>query len=162
MSAADWRRAMNVQRTQVVGVTTTAPRVAGDVRVRRFAFENPVRPRHVLVLAFLVAYPWLATPFFTYQIGAQALALGLIALSLTFLGGAGSDSFFLALLRSLCWRRLIGHDCLILGFLFSRLSFRPHNIVSCNNRFRSRGRLGRCWLWFDFLCRRLLLDFSVN
>ena len=30
-----------------------------------------------------------ATPFFTFQIGAQALALGLIALSLTFLGGYG-------------------------------------------------------------------------
>ncbi len=41
------------------------------------------------MLAFLLAYPWFATPFFTYQIGAQALALGLIALSLTFLGGYG-------------------------------------------------------------------------
>ena len=26
-----------------------------------------------MVLAVLIAYPWLATPFFTYQIGAQAL-----------------------------------------------------------------------------------------
>jgi branched-chain amino acid transport system permease protein len=89
VSAADWRRAMNVPRAQVAGATAAVPRGAGDVRVRRFAFENPVRPRHVLVLAFLVAYPWFATPFFTYQIGAQALALGLIALSLTFLGGYG-------------------------------------------------------------------------
>ena len=48
-----------------------------------------MRPRHVVVLAFLLAYPWFATPFFTFQIGAQALALGLIALSLTFLGGDG-------------------------------------------------------------------------
>jgi branched-chain amino acid transport system permease protein len=56
---------------------------------RRPRLENPVRVRHVIVLALLVAYPWLATPFFTYQIGAQALALGLIALSLTFLGGYG-------------------------------------------------------------------------
>ena len=38
---------------------------------------------------FLLAFPWFATPFFTYQIGAQSLALGLIALSLTFLGGYG-------------------------------------------------------------------------
>jgi ABC-type branched-subunit amino acid transport system permease subunit len=30
-----------------------------------------------------------ASPFFTFQIGAQSLALGLIALSLTFLGGYG-------------------------------------------------------------------------
>jgi branched-chain amino acid transport system permease protein len=34
-------------------------------------------------------YPWVATSFFTYQIGAQALALGPIALSLTFLAGYG-------------------------------------------------------------------------
>jgi len=37
----------------------------------------------------VLLYPFVATPFFTYQIGAQALALGLIALSLTFLGGYG-------------------------------------------------------------------------
>src|SRR4029077_12630563 len=52
-------------------------------------FTNPVRPRHVVVLALALAYPWFATPFFTFQIGAQALALGLIALSLTFLAGSG-------------------------------------------------------------------------
>ena len=45
--------------------------------------------RHVFVLALLLVYPFVATPFFTYQIAAQALALGLIALSLTFLGGYG-------------------------------------------------------------------------
>jgi branched-chain amino acid transport system permease protein len=90
VSAANWRGAMNVQRPgQSVGVTTARPALAGDAHVRRFRFENPVRLRHVLVLAFLLAYPWFATPFFTYQIGAQALALGLIALSLTFLGGYG-------------------------------------------------------------------------
>ncbi|HEY9064920.1 MAG TPA: branched-chain amino acid ABC transporter permease, partial [Burkholderiaceae bacterium] len=33
--------------------------------------------------------PLFASPFFAYQIGAQSLALGLIALSLTFLGGYG-------------------------------------------------------------------------
>ena len=37
----------------------------------------------------LLAFPWVATPFVTFQIGAQSLALGLIALSLTFLGGYG-------------------------------------------------------------------------
>jgi branched-chain amino acid transport system permease protein len=45
--------------------------------------------RHVVVLAAVLIYPWVATPFFAYQIGGQALALGLIALSLTFLGGYG-------------------------------------------------------------------------
>jgi branched-chain amino acid transport system permease protein len=48
-----------------------------------------VRVRHLLVLLVVLAYPWVATPFFTFQIGAQALALGLIALSLTFLAGYG-------------------------------------------------------------------------
>jgi branched-chain amino acid transport system permease protein len=48
-----------------------------------------IRARHIVVLVALVAYPFVASPFFTYQIGAQALALGLIALSLTFLGGYG-------------------------------------------------------------------------
>ena len=45
--------------------------------------------RHVLVLLAALTYPWVATPFFTFQIGAQSLALGLIALSLTFLAGYG-------------------------------------------------------------------------
>jgi branched-chain amino acid transport system permease protein len=42
-----------------------------------------------LVLTFVLLYPLVASPFLTYQIGAQALALGLIALSLTFLAGYG-------------------------------------------------------------------------
>ena len=48
-----------------------------------------IRLRHLVVLAAVVLYPFVASPFFTYQIGAQSLALGLIALSLTFLGGYG-------------------------------------------------------------------------
>ncbi len=39
--------------------------------------------------AFVLLFPFVATPFVTFQIGAQSLALGLIALSLTFLGGYG-------------------------------------------------------------------------
>src|SRR5262245_20579631 len=53
------------------------------------ALLDGVRARHIVVLLALIAYPWLATPFFTFQIGAQSLALGLIALSLTFLAGYG-------------------------------------------------------------------------
>jgi branched-chain amino acid transport system permease protein len=52
-------------------------------------FSNRVQARHAIVLLALLVYPWVATPFLTYQIGAQSLALGLIALSLTFLGGYG-------------------------------------------------------------------------
>jgi branched-chain amino acid transport system permease protein len=81
---------MNVQnRGQLLNASTAPAPITSDSGVRRFRFENPVRARHIIVLAFLVAYPWFATPFFTYQIGAQALALGMIALSLTFLGGYG-------------------------------------------------------------------------
>ncbi len=48
-----------------------------------------VSARHVFVMLAVLIYPLVATPFFTFQIGAQSLALGLIALSLTFLGGYG-------------------------------------------------------------------------
>lgn len=41
-----------------------------------------------LVLGLLL-YPWIASPFFTFQVGAQALILGTIALSLSFLAGQG-------------------------------------------------------------------------
>lgn len=67
--------------------TAATPREAGENRLA--SLLSTVRLRHVIVLAFALAYPVYATPFFTYQIGAQSLALGLIALSLTFLGGYG-------------------------------------------------------------------------
>ena len=87
MSAANWRGAMNLQAPRAVAPGSPRAGVAPAPLPRRFS--NPIRPRHVVVLAALLAYPWFATPFFTFQIGAQALALGLIALSLTFLGGSG-------------------------------------------------------------------------
>jgi branched-chain amino acid transport system permease protein len=52
-------------------------------------FWEHIGLRHVAVLLLVLAYPLFATPFFVYQIGAQSLALGLIALSLTFLAGYG-------------------------------------------------------------------------
>jgi branched-chain amino acid transport system permease protein len=88
MSAADWRRAMNLQPSRADGIGGTRTAAARQPRPRR-RLTNPVRVRHLVVLAFLIAYPLWATPFFTYQIGAQSLALGLIALSLTFLAGSG-------------------------------------------------------------------------
>lgn len=48
-----------------------------------------MRWRHLVVALLVLVYPFVASPFFTFQIGAQSLALGLIALSLTFLGGYG-------------------------------------------------------------------------
>jgi branched-chain amino acid transport system permease protein len=90
MSAADWRRAMNLQPPRPSAPTGPATAsVGGAPRALRPGLTIPVGPHHLIVLAFLLAYPWVATPFFTYQIGAQALALGLIALSLTFLAGYG-------------------------------------------------------------------------
>ena len=95
MNAAQWRRAMNSSaaalrppaappvRTgaQPEGKAATPPWIAGLGRT--------LGARHVLVLLAVLVYPFVASPFFTYQIGAQSLALGLIALSLTFLGGYG-------------------------------------------------------------------------
>jgi len=97
MSAAQWRRAMNSGATGAS--TTLAPRPTaqptspeptetGDSRWLTFVGQT-LGIRHVLVLLAVLLYPFVASPFFTYQIGAQSLALGLIALSLTFLGGYG-------------------------------------------------------------------------
>lgn len=104
MSAAQWRRAMNssaaaagaARRSGEAGrlhpVATTPTSTAGTTGLPSQRWRSAWRAvhwRHVVVLAFVLIYPFVATPFFTYQIGAQSLALGLIALSLTFLGGYG-------------------------------------------------------------------------
>ena len=67
----------------------TAPRQPNDPWTWLTTRLRTLRWRHAIVAAFVLAYPFFATPFFTFQIGAQSLALGLIALSLTFLGGYG-------------------------------------------------------------------------
>ena len=102
MSAAQWRRAMNSSASAAAAARVTAlpvqgamPSIAshasvpGDPWSRLSALFHHLRWRHVVVLAFVLLYPFFASPFFTFQIGAQSLALGLIALSLTFLGGYG-------------------------------------------------------------------------
>jgi branched-chain amino acid transport system permease protein len=102
MSAAQWRRAMNSgagrtawPRSPSARLTPTpgnGPAAIGDTPGVGEAFVGALRSiglRHVVVLLAVLVYPWVATPFFIYQIGGQALALGLIALSLTFLGGYG-------------------------------------------------------------------------
>ncbi len=48
-----------------------------------------LHPAKLLAALFLLAYPLFATDFFTYQIGAYALILGTIALSLMMLAGYG-------------------------------------------------------------------------
>jgi branched-chain amino acid transport system permease protein len=99
MSAAQWRRAMNSAATAAaptLRVPTARPMQAPPPSSAAEAVPSwstrvvaRIRARHIVVLAALVVYPLVASPFFAYQIGAQALALGLIALSLTFLGGYG-------------------------------------------------------------------------
>jgi branched-chain amino acid transport system permease protein len=79
------------------GVVQPSPVRTSDVAPGQSADPYPwimtrlraLRWRHAVVAAFVLAYPFFATPFFIFQIGAQSLALGLIALSLTFLGGYG-------------------------------------------------------------------------
>jgi branched-chain amino acid transport system permease protein len=97
MSAAHWRKAMNFTQpggSFSGGRPARAPRPAGPQAGGRpsaglLESWRGVRARHLAVLAALLVYPWVVPPFFTYQIGAQALILGLIALSLTFLAGYG-------------------------------------------------------------------------
>ncbi|HWN02639.1 MAG TPA: branched-chain amino acid ABC transporter permease, partial [Candidatus Dormibacteraeota bacterium] len=104
MSAADWRKAMNAGAGRYAWTGGARGRVAarpspgpsplggeGEVAATGWAqwVWRRVGARHVLVLLAVLVYPWVATPFFTFQIGAQSLALGLIALSLTFLAGYG-------------------------------------------------------------------------
>ena len=105
MSAAHWRRAMN-SRTGASAAPDAArlparaaaaasqpvapdPYAASDApRWLKFLWRS-LSARHVFTLVLLLLFPFVATPFFTFQVAAQALVLGLIALSLTFLGGYG-------------------------------------------------------------------------
>ena len=98
MSAAQWRRAMNTGIVDLPEVAparstpTTAgapPSAAPETPGWWRSAARSVAPHHIVVLVAVLVYPFVASPFFTYQIGAQSLALGLIALSLTFLGGYG-------------------------------------------------------------------------
>jgi len=102
VSAAQWRKAMNFSGARDwSGGRVTAPatplRRAGAAPEAAPSTAMPsvaaalgsIRLRHVVVLAAVLIYPWVATPFFAFQIGGQSLALGLIALSLTFLAGYG-------------------------------------------------------------------------
>ena len=112
MSAADWRKAMNSGSRALAGGRTgwsgrpagmAAPAmttVGGSTAALPGSQARPtagaatvgstrVPVRDLVVIAALLLYPWVATPFFTFQIGGQTLALGIIALSLTFLAGYG-------------------------------------------------------------------------
>jgi branched-chain amino acid transport system permease protein len=105
MSASNWRNAMNpgAARHRLSHGSSGAAGVpadsAADEGLPDYSDQSAPRwlkwiwqrvaARHVLVMLGLLVFPWVASPFFTYQIGAQSLAIGLVALSLTLLGGYG-------------------------------------------------------------------------
>ena len=104
MSAAKWRRAMNTGLTgamprplpvaRPVGASAAPvplpdPYADSDApRWLKFLWRS-LSARHVFVLAFVLLLPFVASPFFTYQVASQSLIFGLIALSLSFLAGYG-------------------------------------------------------------------------
>ncbi|MEN9631497.1 MAG: hypothetical protein RJA10_4725 [Pseudomonadota bacterium] len=104
MSAAKWRRAMNTGPAGAV-VRPLPPATAARVAAMPAAPPDPyadsdaprwlkflwrtLSARHVFVLALVLLLPFVASPFFTYQVASQALIFGLIALSLSFLAGYG-------------------------------------------------------------------------
>jgi branched-chain amino acid transport system permease protein len=95
MSAAQWRKAMNsgagrqAFRDGVGQTSGSSTRVAPSTNTQSQSMFRHVSARHLFILVALIAYPFFASPFFTFQIGAQSLILGTIALSLTFLAGYG-------------------------------------------------------------------------
>lgn len=132
MSAARWRRAMSPGSTLPAA---TAPRPAPAARPPapaaapdpyadsdaprwlKFLWRH-LSARHVVVMALLLVFPFVASPFITFQIAGQALALGLIALSLTFLGGYGG----MISLAQLTIGGIAGYAVSILGTSATELS----------------------------------------
>ena len=121
MSAAYWRRAMNSGAALAERPRQAVPQAVAPVAVDPYPDSDAPRwlkflwqslsARHVFVAALLLIYPFAASPFFTYQVGAQSLVLGLIALSLTFLGGYGG----MVSLAQLTVAGIAGYALAILG-----------------------------------------------
>lgn len=131
MSAARWRRAMSpgavpppMPPRPAPMAGRPAPAAAPDPyadsdapRWLKFLWRH-LSARHVVVMALLLVFPFVASPFITFQIAGQALALGLIALSLTFLGGYGG----MISLAQLTIGGIAGYAVSILGTSATELS----------------------------------------
>ncbi|MCY7319558.1 MAG: branched-chain amino acid ABC transporter permease, partial [Ramlibacter sp.] len=95
MSAAQWRRAMNAgaasaaRPAPLAGPSQLPTQLEASATSRFDAMRQAIGLRHVVALAGVLLLPLVATPFILFQVVAQSLVLGLIALSLTFLGGYG-------------------------------------------------------------------------
>lgn len=143
MSAAKWRRAMNsaaaaeswaeaardMQPARVDAVAPQSAGMAGDAdgvasaTPRWFAvLTRHIAARHVLAVVGLLVFPWVASPFVTFQIGGQALALGLIALSLMFLSGYGG----MVSLAQMTVAGIAGYTVAILGTSTTPISLNWH------------------------------------
>ena len=121
MSAAQWRRAMSSgtgagSAAAPVPVARQSGALASDapegVGTRLDAIRRAVKLRHVVVLAGVLMLPFVATPFVLFQVVAQSLVLGLIALSLTFLGGYGG----MVSLAQMTVAGIAGYAVAVLGF----------------------------------------------
>jgi branched-chain amino acid transport system permease protein len=131
MSAARWRRAMSpgaalpaATRRPAPSSRMPPPAASPDPyadsdapRWLKFLWRH-LSARHVIVMALLLVFPFVSTPFITFQIACQALALGLIALSLTFLGGYGG----MISLAQLTIGGIAGYAVSILGTSATELS----------------------------------------
>ncbi len=130
MSAAQWRRAMNTGLA-----TARAPLPSGAAQPAAAPpapdpYANSDAPRwlkylwrtlgarHVFVAALVLLFPFVASPFITFQVASQSLVLGLIALSLTFLGGYGG----MVSLAQLTVAGMAGYTVAILGVSGTALS----------------------------------------
>ncbi|HEY9239277.1 MAG TPA: branched-chain amino acid ABC transporter permease, partial [Burkholderiaceae bacterium] len=71
------------------GAMAPPPVTPQEGRERTGSAWPKVAPHHIVVAVGLLVFPFVASPFITFQVGAQSLVLGMIALSLSFLAGYG-------------------------------------------------------------------------
>ena len=137
MSAARWRKAMNAGASGASAGwdASSAPRQAesrGGLRPTQptegatsnwfDVLRAHIHPHHIVVLVGLLVFPFVASPFITFQVGAQSLALGLVALSLMFLSGYGG----MVSLAQMTVAGIAGYTVAILGTSGTALSLGWH------------------------------------
>jgi branched-chain amino acid transport system permease protein len=143
MSAAKWRRAMVIRSAPAWQGGRVAPSYlvspnqgAHGTVAAPGGWWRSLAPRHGIVLAVAVLLPFVLPPFLTFQVMSQSLVLGLIALSLTFLGGYGG-------MVSLAQMTLAG----VAGYAYA--------VLSLNNGGTEHLTLG--WPWWMALLVALLI-----
>ncbi len=123
MSAARWRQAMNRDAGAAVRQGALTSNSVGSSAAKKVsAQEQPsfewlrdtikaIGIHHVAIMLFVLIFPFVVSPFIAFQIGAQSLIFGLIALSLTFLGGYGG----MVSLAQMTVAGIAGYSLAILG-----------------------------------------------